>query len=524
MADQADAMAIHPNTPILVGAGQRVDHWDGADPAQAPSPLSLAAKACRTAFADSGAASALAATIDRVAVVQAFLDFDRSIRQPFGSCANPPGTLAAELGISASTLIYSVAGGDQPQSLVNEAAEAIFAGEAETVLLAGSEATAAMKVALKKEISLDWSYSVSGKFDDRGFGPELLSLYERANGFGMPTQTYPALEHSLRARLGNSIAEHQDLMAELWASFAEIAATNPHAQYPVARSAAFLKFESAANYRVADPYLKWHVAQDAVNQGAALIMTSVARATALGIDPAKWVYLHGYAQALDKTPTQRSDMGRSQAITLTLDHALASAGKTASDVAHFDLYSCFPCAVLLATEALALDWRTTPATITGGLPFFGGAGNNYSMHAIAAMVERLRAHPADFGLVLANGGFLSKQAVGIYSAIPKADWAPVSSAAIQTVIDEAPVPRLLSEDAQVRVTSYTVTYAKGQPHHAYVVGANDQGTTLARVRRGDHATMNALSASDPLGQIVGIVHEGGVNYVEADARSAGVGG
>jgi acetyl-CoA C-acetyltransferase len=518
MADQSRAMATHPNTPILVGVGQCVDHWDGADRAGPPSPLSLAALACRRALADSGAANALTATIDRVAVVQAFLDFDRSIRQPFGRCANPPGTLAAELGLAPAKLIYSVAGGDQPQALVNEAAEAVFAGEANAVLLAGSEATAAMKVALKMGITLDWSRSVLGHFEDRGFGPELLSAYERSNGFGMPTQTYPAFEHSLRGRLGNSIAAHQDLMAELWAGFSEVAATNPYAQYPVARSAAFLKAESAENYRVADPYIKWHVAQDAVNQGAAVIMTSVAQATALGIDPAKWIYLHGYAQVLDKTPTQRPDMGRSQAISLALDHALSSAGKATADIAHFDLYSCFPCAVLLATEALGLDWRTTPATVTGGLPFFGGAGNNYSMHAIATMVERLRANPGDFGLILANGGFLTKQAVGIYSAMPKADWAPVSSGAIQQIIDETPVPRLLSEEARVKVTSYTVTYAKGKPHRAYVVGANDEGVALARVR-----DLAALLAGDPLGHIVELIHEDGVNYVEADARSARAG-
>jgi acetyl-CoA C-acetyltransferase len=108
--------------------------------------------------------------------------------------------------------------------------------------------------------------------------------------------------------------------------------------------------------------------------------------------------------------------------------------------------------------------------------------------------------------------------VGIYSATPKADWAPVSSAAIQQIIDETPVPRLLSEEARVRVTSYTVTYAKGQPHRAYVVGVNDQGVALARVR--DPA---ALLAGDPLGHIVEIIHEDGVNYVEADARFARAG-
>lgn len=37
-------------------------------------------------------------------------------------------------------------------------------------------------------------------------------------------------------------------------------------------------------------------------------------------------------------------------------------------------------------------------TVTGGPPFFGGAGNNYSMHAIAETVALLRATPGAYGM------------------------------------------------------------------------------------------------------------------------------
>ncbi|MFT2520565.1 hypothetical protein ACMWQB_30615, partial [Escherichia coli] len=69
------------------------------------------------------------------------------VPQPFGRCANPPATLAADLGLGAVKAIYSVVGGDQPQALVNEAAALIHAGAARAVLIAGAEATAAFKVA-----------------------------------------------------------------------------------------------------------------------------------------------------------------------------------------------------------------------------------------------------------------------------------------------------------------------------------------------------------------------------------------
>ena len=60
-------------------------------------------------------------------------------------------------------------------------------------------------------------------------------------------------------------------------------------------------------------------------------------------------------------------------------------------------------------------------TLTGGLPYFGGAGNNYSAHAIAEAVARCRNQPGSTAMVVANGGFMSKYACGIYST-EAADW------------------------------------------------------------------------------------------------------
>jgi hypothetical protein len=102
-----------------------------------------------------------------------------------------------------------------------------------------------------------------------------------------------------------------------------------------------------------------------------------------------------------------------------------------------------------------------PCTVTGGLPFFGGAGNNYSMHAIATMAERLRASPGQFGLVLANGGFLSKEAAGVYSTEPVERWQPRRDDGGQRAIDNAPAPTLLAETTDAVIDSYTVTWKKG---------------------------------------------------------------
>jgi len=493
-------MTIDPNTPVLIGVGQVVSHWDGPDAASAPDPISLCVAAAQAALADTGIGEDLAQAIDVIAVVRTILDSVAGTRPPFGRCANPPATVAARLGLTVRRAIYSHVGGDQPQALVNEFAEAIFAGEAQAVLLTGAEATSAMKTAARRRIKLDWSHSADGEMEDRGLGKPLLSAYEIANGLGHPTQTYPIFEQALRARLGMTPEAYRRMISELWAAFSEVAAANPHAQFPASRSADYLSTASSENYPVAEPYLKWHVAQDAVNQGAALIMTSVRQARALGVDPGKWIYLHGYAQGADRFVTERPDLSRSLAMDLVLQRALGSAGKAPEALTHIDLYSCFPCAVLIAAECLGLDWRRRVLTVTGGLPFFGGPGNNYSMHAIASLVERLRARPGDYGLVLANGGFLSKEAAGVYSAAPKENWRPVASDDLQAKLDAQVSPPLLTASLEATVESFTVTYGKAQPQRGYVLGRTGEGRILARPRRGHRATLAALAESDPIGQ------------------------
>jgi len=506
------------NIPVLIGVGQAVDHWDGGDPAAAPSPQSLMADAARAALADSGAGAAVLAAIDTVAVVRHFADSAPGmVPEGTGGCDQPPLGLAQRIGARPRHAVYSIVGGQSPQALVNEYAAAIHAGAARCVLLAGSEAIAAAKTAQRRGIALDWAETIEGAMEDRGLGPMLLDGYEVKGGLGAPILTYPLFEHALRARLGHDRAAHRQLMSELWAQFSAVAAANPYAQFPVARDAAFLATPSEANYPVADPYLKWHVAQDAVNQGAALLLTSVGQAEAMGVPRDRWLFLHGSGEATDRLVSQRADLSRSAAISAALEGALAHAGLGTDAIAHYDLYSCFPCAVLIAAEALGLDWRARPLTLTGGLPFAGGAGNNYSMHAIAAMAGRLRAAPGDFGLVLANGGFLSKQAVGIYSTRALDRWCPADHAAMQARVDAEPVPERLAEDMVATIETYTVGYAKGRPARTAVIARAAAGRIVARPddQAKDAAIATLLDpARDPIGRPVRIVHRDGMNLFQ----------
>ncbi|KAK0251644.1 hypothetical protein LTR91_002434 [Friedmanniomyces endolithicus] len=65
-----------------------------------------------------------------------------------------------------------------------------------------------------------------------------------------------------------------------------------------------------------------------------------------------------------------------------------------------------------------------PITLLGGLTSFGGAGNNYSMHAITEMTRRLRNGNGQTGLILANGGVATYQHVICLSYKPRRDGHP----------------------------------------------------------------------------------------------------
>src|SRR6185369_1581241 len=96
---------------------------------------------------------------------------------------------------------------------------------------------------------------------------------------------------------------------------------------------------------------------------------------------------------------ERQHLGEAPSAVAAVNHALEVAGLNLDDIDFFDFYSCFPIAVSNITETLGLSPSDARGlTLTGGLPYFGGAGNNYSMHAIAEAVARVREKPGSHAL------------------------------------------------------------------------------------------------------------------------------
>jgi acetyl-CoA C-acetyltransferase len=132
------------------------------------------------------------------------------------------------------------------------------------------------------------------------------------------------------------------------------------------------------------------------------------------------VYLRGWSSANDfPYVAENEDLWRSRAMADAAHHALRGAGIHADDLNHFDLYSCFPSSVRFASDALGreLDDRRG-VTVTGGMPYAGAPGSGYVTHALATMVQVLREHDGEFGLVSGLSAQMATHAFTVLSAVP----------------------------------------------------------------------------------------------------------
>ncbi|OBF20502.1 acetyl-CoA acetyltransferase [Mycobacterium kubicae] len=492
-------MNIDPNTPVVVGVGQAAERID--DPGyRAMSPVELAAAAARAALEDCDAELAsVAAVIDTVAGVRQFEISGPVATAPLGRSNNYPRSVANRLGANPARAILEVVGGQGPQHLINELAGQIAAGRCEAALIFGSDATSTLRYFARAEAKPDFTETVEGDLEDRGQGIDgLISRYTVVHGLiDAPTQ-YGLLENARRAGTGLGPADYLRSMGELFAPFSKVAAGNPFAAAPVERTVEELITVTERNRMISNPYPRLMVARDQVNQGAAALLMSVGTARRLGVPSDKWVFLHGHVDLEEQSLLERPDLGHAPSAVLAATEALDMAGIGVEDVATFDLYSCFPVPVFNICDGLGIapdDPRGL--TVTGGLPFFGGAGNNYSMHAVAETVTRMRRAPGHFGLVGANGGILSKYSVGVYSTAPTA-WQPERNAELQSRIDSGPtVPVTENADGPGTVETYTVRRDDGRPT-GIIIGRLDDGSRFLSTTEDDEL-IALLTDGDPLG-------------------------
>lgn len=499
--------AIDPRAPVVVGVGQTSQK---TSPALAEPPIALLEGAARAAGADAGASCRLLDAVDTVAVIEI-----TSWHYP-----DPGALLARRLGITPRRTIVTTTGGNSPQMLVNELAAEIHRGECDVVLIGGGEAIhTRWRARREPRVELLWESGDDAACEHvMGDNRSGVTDYEAAHHLLAPTQVYPLFETALRAAAGRGIDEHQRHVAELWSTFAAVAAANPYAWNRTAFAPDEIREPTPDNRMVCFPYPKRMCANIDVDQGAAVLLCSYEAARRAGVAEDRIVFLHAGADAHDHWfVTERASLAESPAIRAVGLGALGAAGLGVDDVARFDLYSCFPSAVQLAMGALGLagpgGGDARPLTVTGGLGFAGGPVNNYVTHAIARMVEACREDPGTFGLTTALGWYATKHSAGVWSTHPPAGgYRRVPPAETQAAVDRLPSREAAGYlDSSITVEASSVLFDReGSPCLATVAGLTPDGRR-ALATTADVDAARALTQEPWEGREVNVATDGSTN-------------
>lgn len=454
-------MALDPRTPVLVGYGQVNQH----DENPASEPVDLMEAAARAA-ADAKVLEA----VDAVRIVNLL-----SVRY------RDPGLLLAQrIGVPRAATRYTPVGGNVPQSLVNQACLDIQHGRNEVVLIAGGETWRTrnrLKARGERLTGTQQDDEVPMAPSEPEF--EMAGPAEIRIGLVAPSHVYPMFEQALRIAAGEKSESHRRRIGELWSRFSEVAQGNPHAWSRDTVPADRIWQPGPTNRMISWPYTKLMNSNNMVDQGAALILTSVAKATALQIPKDRWVFPYVGTDAHDTYLIgQRASFSGSPAIRVAGRRALELAGVGIDDLAVVDVYSCFPSAVQVAANELGLPLADPlrPLTVTGGLTFAGGPWNNYVTHSIATMAEKLTANPGGLGLITANGGYLTKHSFGVYGTEPPRGefcWEDV-----QPIVDGEPT--VVAEDSWSgtgTVETWTTPFNReGEPEKVYAAVRTPSGS------------------------------------------------
>jgi len=474
--------------PVIVGLGQVNDR--PAKPVDGMDPVALMVEALRRAEADAGAP--LLRNADTLATVKQI---------SFPQIRDCGDRVAAAIGATRATVTETaLPSGESPVRLLNDAANRIGAGEIEVALVCGGEAlrTAAARVAAAEH---------GRRLDPvREAKHRVRTGHAAQHGLVAPVDFYPLYENAMRTALGQTFAEAQAESGAIWSLFSQVAAANPHAWLRESRTAQEIMAPSGGNRMIAFPYTKLQVANSAVNQGAAFIVTSVGAARRLAIPEAKWVFVGNGAGANEPEDVlARGSFDRSASMEVSIRKALELNGVAAADLDAVELYSCFPCVPKLARRIIG--WPLDrPASVFGGLTFGGGPVGNYMSHAIACMAERLRAEGGT-GLLFGNGGIATRNHSIVLSGSPIAAARFPRSHDFQSEADAArgPAPALAPDYlGPASVETWTVFFGRdGSPNSGVVVARTPDGArTLARLTVKDCTALTSVAGTvlEPVGR------------------------
>ncbi|PMD62376.1 acetyl-CoA acetyltransferase [Hyaloscypha bicolor E] len=478
--------------PIVVGVGDIKNRSMKIEDAIEPMQLMLQAilKAMQDTNLSASATKELQSKIDSVGVVNTWTWVYPDL----------PRLISEKLDVKPKYQVLSHHGGDSPAKLFDQAVRRISLGESKVAIVTGGEALASLGAcaAAGKLPPPGWTKSdESGKgvsvSDISRFGENPGTLHS----VGFPIHVYPLYENAFRAHRRQSIKENNHESAELYADFAKVAEKNPLAWNfgEPAATKEIIGTVSKKNRMICFPYPLLMNAFNNVNLAGACILTSTDYARELGIPEDRWIYPLGGAGTSDsRNFWERPNFHSSAAISKSLDEGLKSSGLTKEQIDIFDFYSCFPIVPKLACQHLGMPMtkQSKPITLLGGLTSFGGAGNNYSMHALIEMVRELRKGKVRNGLVLANGGMVTYQYVVCLSNQPRNSPYPDINP-LPNVLDDQRVPTVDEKaEREAVIETYTVEFNRdGSPERGYIVGRLKNGHRFL-ANEGDENTLKQL--------------------------------
>jgi hypothetical protein len=484
-------------TPVIIGVGEINDR--PADPALALEPLALMEAAVRAADADAG--GGFLAQVDSIDVIHLVSwRYDRVAQR-----------LCDRLGINPARAVYGVVGGETPTMRIHEAALRIMNGNSAVAVVTGGEATNAVAKARAAGIDLPWTPPAKSVENPIIAADHVTPLAMR-HGIMQPVHIYPLYENATTAAWGLTPDQALEESGAAYAAISAVAAANPHAWGRKAFTAAQITTPTPENRMIAWPYTKRMVANNAVNQAGAVLMTSLALARAAGIAEDRIVHVHGggaAAEPMDYLARDQFDHSVAQ------DAVLAQAMRMAPDgFDRVELYSCFPTVPKMARRTLGLGPERV-FSVTGGLSFAGAGLNCYMLQATCAMVRSLRDDPAARALLYGQGGYVTKH----HALVIGSEAAPPASLMLpKDIQDDAesvrdPVPALdLGHSGPATVETFSIVYDRGgAPAYGGVIGRTPARTRVFGHVPGDDAdTLAALLVSDrsPVGDAGVVTIEG----------------
>ena len=412
---------------------------------------------------------------------------------------DPAGRLAERVGASPKLARYSGIGGTTPLVLIAEAAERILRGEADVCAIVGGEALDTVRRLKKAGEKPQWShrdperkpFPFEAPFHPAEVAHQLFQAYS----------TFAIRDVARRAHLGTPPHEHRRQLGELFAPMTKVAAANPNAWFPVERTADELVEATSENRMVAYPYTKLLISVMDVDLTGAVVLAADT------VPADRRVFLRSWSYQTDPVyVAEHDELWRSPAMARVLPDV--------DDIAHLDLYSCFPSSVAFALDALGLapDDSRSPFTVTGGLPYYGGAGSAYCVPAMAAMADVLLDDPGSLGMTTGVGMHMTKHAAAVWSTTP-GDVAPAPP-------DSGPEVRRPIVDVHhgpATVAAYTVHHGRdGSATDAVLICDVGDDGSRCYAKAMDSDILEALGTDEWVGRRVDLVDGGdGVNLVVA---------